>query len=78
MGRFDGEDGGIEVHVVLPRPLAHRGAGVGWAMPIVDVDEGRVVVGVASPTTASELRALQALLVVAYDSAFATNTETSE
>jgi hypothetical protein len=73
-----GDDVAIEVLVALPRALADRGGAVGWAVHIVDADEARVVVGVATPTTASELRALEALLVVAYDNAFVTNAETSE
>jgi hypothetical protein len=77
MGRFDAEDGVIELLAALPRTLADRGMAAGWAVSIADDDHGRVVVGVATPTTALELRALEALLIVAYTNAFVTNAGAS-
>jgi hypothetical protein len=59
-----------DIHLVLPRPLAQRGVSIGWAAPLVDLDADRAVVGVATPTTGTELQALQALLGVGYSAAF--------
>ncbi|HVM66021.1 MAG TPA: hypothetical protein VMU14_14240 [Acidimicrobiales bacterium] len=58
------------VVVVLPPRLADRGASVGWAVRIGELDSGRAIVGVALPTSAGELRGLQGLLEVAYTKAF--------
>jgi hypothetical protein len=66
---------GFDVHVVLTRPLAHRGVAVGWAEPLLDLSPERVIVGVATPTTPTELSALQSLLKVAYNAAFHADSE---
>ena len=68
----DASDGSIEIQVALPGIVAHRGFAVGWGVPIVEIDRGRVVVGVAIPTTTAEFRALESLLGVAYSGAFPT------
>jgi hypothetical protein len=61
---------GLDVNVVLPRKLGRRGAELGWADQVLELSSNRVVASVSTPTTAAELCALQALLVVAYDAAF--------
>jgi hypothetical protein len=58
------------IDLVLPSSLAERGAMLGWAAELVDLTDERTVAGVATPTTVSELRALQGLLAVAYGAAF--------
>jgi hypothetical protein len=68
---------GFDVHVVLTRPLAHRGVAVGWAEPLLDLSPDRVIVGVATPTTPRELSALQSLLMVAYNAAFHADSESA-
>ena len=73
LGPFDEPDGRLDVRVALPRTLAHRGVAVGWAVPMIDLSGDKVVVGVATPTTTTELRAVEALLGVAYSAAFPTD-----
>jgi hypothetical protein len=71
--RYDGvelEDG-PEILVVLPNHLAHRGVALGWAAATHDLDGGRTIATVAMPTTASELHALEQLLMVGYSTTFA-------
>jgi hypothetical protein len=60
----------LDLHVVLPQHIARRGVAMGWAVPITHVDTDREAVGVALPTTTTELCALQRLLLVAYTAAF--------
>ena len=60
-----------DLQVVLPRRIGHRGVAVGWGVLITELDEDRMLVGVAVPTTIAELQALEALLKVAYEAAFA-------
>lgn len=72
IGQFDGLDGILEVHVVLPEPLAQRGLEAGWALPLVSLNDCLSVVSVLMPTTAKELRALEDLLSVAYNAMFHT------
>jgi hypothetical protein len=72
VGQFDGLDGILEVHVVLPDALAQRGLETGWALPLVSLNERLSVVSVLMPTTSAELRALEDLLAVAYNSMFRT------
>jgi hypothetical protein len=60
----------VAVITVLPSSIAHRGAATGWATPIARLAGGRWAVAVATPTTATEFRALQALLVTSYNAAF--------
>jgi hypothetical protein len=61
----------VAIVAVLPRSIAHRGVATGWATLITDLADGRWAVAVAAPTTATEFRALQALLVTSYTAAFA-------
>jgi hypothetical protein len=71
LGTLDGELGPAgEVLVVLPEHLARRGSAAGWAAVIAELPGGRIVVGVALPTTIRELIAFQRLLGVAYAAAF--------
>jgi hypothetical protein len=63
-------DEGPEVLVAVPTPIAHRGAAVGWAVSVAHLDEDRMVVAMAMPTTAPELSALKQLLEIAYADAF--------
>jgi hypothetical protein len=60
----------LELHVVLPWRVGHRGIAVGWGVLVTELGDDRLVVAVAVPTTSSELRALEALVVVAYEEAF--------
>jgi hypothetical protein len=60
----------VALIVVLPRSIAHRGTATGWATAITDLGDGRWAVAVATPTTVTEFRALQALLVTAYTAVF--------
>ena len=71
IGAFN-EDDDVDpaVVVVLPTRIAERGADVGWAIRIGELDSDRTIVGVALPTGAGELRGLQGLLEVAYAKAF--------
>jgi len=63
-------DEGPEVLVAVPAPIAHRGAAVGWAVSVARLDEDRMVVAMAMPTTSAELSALKQLLEIAYTDAF--------
>ena len=63
-------DEGPEVLVAVPTPIAHRGTAVGWAVSVARLDEDRMVVAVAMPTTSAEFSALQRLLEIAYTDAF--------
>jgi hypothetical protein len=65
----------IELFVVLPRRVGHRGIAVGWAALVGELGDDLVIVGVAVPSTPTELLALEALLGVAYGSAFASPEE---
>jgi hypothetical protein len=60
-----------EVQVVLPEHVAVQAAKGGWGLPAVTPEDGRVVVSVAPPSTDSNVHALQALFVLAYDAVFA-------
>jgi hypothetical protein len=69
---------GFQVHVVVTRELANRGAAIGWAHPLVDLTSDRVVVGVATPTQLTELSALQSLLGLAYNAVFHPDPELAQ
>jgi hypothetical protein len=73
IGQFDGLDGMLEIHVVLPERMAQRGLEAGWALPLVPLNAYLSVVSVLTPTTARELGALEDLLTVAYNLMFETN-----
>jgi hypothetical protein len=77
LGPFDDLSLPIEIYVVVPRYLAQRGFARDWAVPVADLDEDRLIVGVATPTTPIELRALEGLLEVAYRAAFVTSDSSS-
>jgi hypothetical protein len=66
-----GVDDDPDLQVVLPWSIGHRGVAVGWGVLITELDEDRMLVGVAAPTTIAELQALEALAQVAYEAAFA-------
>jgi hypothetical protein len=70
VGSFDDPALPEEIHVVLPAAMASLAEAVGWAAPAADTSDGRELVGVSTPRTGTELRGLQAVLDVAYQSAF--------
>jgi hypothetical protein len=61
----------LELFVVLPWRVARRGIAVGWAALVGELGDDLLIVGVAVPSTSTELLPLEALLGVAYGSAFA-------
>ena len=60
-----------EVQVVLPEDVAAQAGKGGWGVPVATMADGRVAVSVAVPSTDRNVRALQALFVLAYDAVFA-------
>ena len=60
-----------EVQVVVPEDVAAQANKGGWGLPVAKMPDGRVAVSVAVPSTDRNLRALQALFVLAYDAVFA-------
>jgi hypothetical protein len=70
VGSFDAAALPDEIHVALPDAIATIAVAVGWATPGADIRDGRFLVGVATPTTGTELQGLQAVLQLAYQCAF--------
>jgi hypothetical protein len=70
VGSFDDLALPDEIHVALPDTVASVTVAAGWAIPAVDTSDGRLLVGVATPTTGTELPGLQAVLLFAYEFAF--------
>jgi hypothetical protein len=59
-----------QVHIALPDAMASLAVAVGWATPVVDMIDGRLLVGVPTPMTGTELRALEDVLGIAHQCAF--------
>jgi hypothetical protein len=71
IGSFDDlDEWEPEIHLVLPGPIADLGVTNGWAVLEARMPGNHAVVAVQNPTNPAELRALEALVLIAYSTAF--------